>query len=181
MSDTLKGRTPADKYQDMLHLEGENTGLDISTLKRVYDGNGSPSGIYASQSQTKIMFGEGEANKPLLKSYRTSYYEPNSELTDSTLVIDLNAGNVQRFVLGTSISLMTFTDIPEDGIAFELILFLKQNSIGGYSVSWPGSIKWPADASPIVTTIADREDMFRLVTFDGGLNWYGVILGQDYH
>jgi hypothetical protein len=42
-------------------------------------------------------------------------------------------------------------------------------------VFWPGG-----GVLPIITTTANRSDIYSFRSFDGGSNWYGVVVGQNF-
>jgi len=42
-------------------------------------------------------------------------------------------------------------------------------------VFWPGG-----GVLPITTPTANRSDIYTFKTFDGGSNWYGVVVGQNF-
>jgi hypothetical protein len=181
MSEPLTGQSPANTYKDLLRVDGDNTGVLTTGLRQIVAGNGSVTSIWVAQDQTAIDFGEGTATKPVLKSARHTFYEPTENVSTFNLTIDLNAGNVQRYILGTNISNLIFNDLPADGDAFELTLIFTQDSSGGRTLSWPSSIKWPAASAPTIASGADRTSIYRFITFDGGTSWYGSTYGQDYH
>ena len=43
------------------------------------------------------------------------------------------------------------------------------------NVYWSGG-----GVKPIVTTIANKTDIYSFKTFDGGSSWYGVVGGQNF-
>jgi hypothetical protein len=49
---------------------------------------------------------------------------------------------------------------------------------GGYSITWPANINW-ADgiASPLLTSIGT--DVLTFFTFDGGVSYYGFVVGKN--
>lgn len=69
-------------------------------------------------------------------------------------------------------STLTFTNAPADR-AFGFTLELTHTS---GTVTWPGSVKWPQDTAPTLTT--GKTHLFTFVTNDGGTRWRGAALAN---
>lgn len=63
-----------------------------------------------------------------------------------------------------------------------IVIRIKQASGGGYTVTWPSTgspstssptVKWPGGSAPTMSSGANAEDIYELLTFDGA-TWYGV-------
>ena len=94
--------------------------------------------------------------------------------TSSAYTIDLTNGTVQNLTLTAS---CTFT-FPTATAGKSFLLILKQNGTGGWSATWPASVKWPSSLAPTITTVASKADLFAF-TADGS-NWLGRTIGQLY-
>jgi hypothetical protein len=98
----------------------------------------------------------------------------NTANTGTAYTIALTAGTIQILTLTGN---CTFTfPTPTAGKSF--MILLKQDGTGSRLATWPASVKWPAGASPLLTTTASRMDKF-IFTADG-TNWYGSNGGQNY-
>ncbi|HEV2373310.1 MAG TPA: glycosyl hydrolase family 28-related protein [Streptosporangiaceae bacterium] len=51
-------------------------------------------------------------------------------------------------------------------------IIITQAASGGFTVTWPPSVKWPGATAPVMTSRANAVDMYELFTMDG-LTWYG--------
>ena len=112
-------------------------------------------------------------------------------------VLDISGGNVnvdlsvaQSFTLSVDADVSQFTLLnpPSGATAFSILI--TQDSTGGYSVgiaTFKDSggtaipVKFPAGGVlPIVTTTADKTDIYSFKTFDGGSTLFGVVGGQNF-
>ena len=119
-----------------------------------------------------------------------TYSEAVQVVSSSANVVTLNLSQAQTFNLTVTetINSFTITNIPADASSFTLKI--TQNSTGGYAVGidtfktsggadipvyWPGG-----GVLPIVTTTANRSDIYSFKTFDGGSTFYGIVGGQNF-
>ena len=109
----------------------------------------------------------------------TSYNETLSSpaISANTLTINCSAGNLFSVNLNSNITTVSFTNVPSANSAYGLSLHLAIN--GSYTITWPASVKWPANTAPTLTTTVGKVDTFILNTFDGGTVWYAFTAGQD--
>lgn len=95
--------------------------------------------------------------------------------TGATYTIDLTNGSLQVLTLTAS---CTYTfPTPVAGKSFMLVQ--KQNGTGGWSVTWPASVKWPGGTAPTITSTASKTDKFVFTAIDGS-SWLGSVAGQNY-
>lgn len=78
----------------------------------------------------------------------------------TSLTIDWNDGNVQFVDLTGDVGTLTLNN-PISGFGYTLVL--KQDGTGGHTVTWPGTIKWPAGAAPTLSTAGNSIDVVTLV------------------
>ena len=119
-----------------------------------------------------------------------TYSEATLTVSSSANVVTLNLSQAQTFNLTVTetINQFTITNIPSDSSSFTLKI--TQNSTGGYAVGidtfktsggadipvyWPGG-----GVLPIVTTTANKTDIYSFRTFDGGSTFYGIVGGQNF-
>jgi len=78
-------------------------------------------------------------------------------------------GNKQKVTLSAT---CTFTFVAPSGPA-NLLLFITIGGAGGWSATWPGTVKWPGGVTPTLSTAAGSVDIISL--FYDGTNYYGQI------
>ena len=89
----------------------------------------------------------------------------------SGTVIDCSLGNYFTKTI-TGATAFTFTNIPASGTEYSMTVELDLN--GNTGVTWPTSVKWPADTAPSITD--GKTQLFMFVTVDGGTKWRGGTL-----
>jgi hypothetical protein len=60
----------------------------------------------------------------------------------------------------------------------EYFVYLTQDGTGSRTVTWPGTVKWPAATAPTLTTTAGKTDVFAFL-YDGS-NYFGRTVGLNY-
>lgn len=100
----------------------------------------------------------------------TTVDDGNSGTADT---IDFSAGNIHKSTLTGSVT-YTFTAPPTGSV---VVLKVVQGS-GPYTVTWPGTVKWPAATAPTLTTTNGHVDIFTF--YWDGTDYFGVVSGQDY-
>ena len=127
-------------------------------------------------------------NKLALTNYKvtdlilSNYKEIHTSVNVSVgiLNIDLNQGNVFLINLNQNVNTLNILNVPSlDNIvvAFTMVITTSGDN---RTISWPSSIKWPANTAPVITVFTGKKDFFSFVTTDKGLNWFGFIGGQNY-
>ena len=66
----------------------------------------------------------------------------------------------------------TFDNPPSSGVAFGFVMEVTLN--GSNAITWPGTVKWPADTAPTITD--GKTQMFVFITDNGGSRWRGSSL-----
>ena len=89
----------------------------------------------------------------------------------SGTAIDCASGNYFTKTI-TGATAFTFTNIPASGTEYSMTVELDLN--GNNGVTWPASVKWPADTAPTITD--GKTQLFMFVTVDGGTKWRGGTL-----
>ncbi len=90
----------------------------------------------------------------------------------SALDIDLATGNYFTKTISAD-STFTFSNPPASGTAGTFTLELTHTS---GTVTWPASVKFPADTAPTLTT--GKTHLFMFVTDDGGTRYRGAALAD---
>jgi hypothetical protein len=87
--------------------------------------------------------------------------------------ISLSQGNVATATLVGNTTFDIQTGVSTGSASFTL--FLSNDSVGGYSVTWPASVKWPDSIPPSRSTGANLTDVWIFLTPNNGTDWYGNI------
>ena len=98
-------------------------------------------------------------------------YEQAAEAV-SALDIDLSTGNYFTKTINAN-STFTFSNPPSSGTVGSFTLELTHTS---GTVTWPASVKFPADTAPTLTT--GKTHLFVFVTDDGGTRYRGAALAD---
>ena len=88
----------------------------------------------------------------------------------SALEIDLSAGNYFTKTISGN-STFTFANPPASGTVGSFTLELTHSS---GTITWPSSVKFPADTAPTLTT--GKTHLFVFITDDGGTRYRGAAL-----
>ena len=84
--------------------------------------------------------------------------------------VDCSAGNYFTKTI-TGATTFTFTNVPT-GVAYTFTMEVTLN--GSNAITWPASVKWPADTAPTITD--GKTQLFVFITDDGGTRWRGSSL-----
>ena len=68
----------------------------------------------------------------------------------------------------TGATTFTFSNAPA-GLAYGFTMEVTCN--GSNAITWPASVKWPADTAPTLTDA--KTQVFVFITDDGGTRWRG--------
>ena len=84
--------------------------------------------------------------------------------------VDCSAGNYFTKTISGATT-FTFTNVPT-GVAYTFTMEVTLN--GSNAITWPGTVKWPADTAPTITD--GKTQVFVFLTDDGGTRWRGSSL-----
>jgi hypothetical protein len=101
----------------------------------------------------------------------------SASISSGTLTLDLSTSGVFYVNLNANITTLTISNVQSVGSSAFTIIFTADGT--PRSVTWGGSILWPAGASPLLTSTNGKKDVFSFVTLDGGTNWHGFVGGQN--
>jgi hypothetical protein len=96
-------------------------------------------------------------------------YEQTVEAV-AALDIDLSTGNYFTKTISSD-STFTFSNPPSSGTVGSFTLEVTHS---GGTITWPSTVKWPADSAPSLTT--GKTHLFLFLTDDGGSRWRGAAL-----
>ena len=99
--------------------------------------------------------------------YHIEPSEANAGSSGATKTIDLGNASAQKLTMTASCTL-TLTN-PQIGGAY--VLRLVQGGAGSYTMTWPGSLKWPGGTAPTLSTTVGKVDLINL--YWDGTSYYG--------
>jgi hypothetical protein len=109
-------------------------------------------------------------------------------ITSNIVTVDLS--KAQNFLLSATADVNSFTITNPPSEASSFTIRITQDATGGrvididdfrtsggslIPVFWSGG-----GVLPIITPTANRSDIYTFKTFDGGSNWYGIVVGQNF-
>ncbi len=96
--------------------------------------------------------------------------------SSNAATINLRDGNLFEHDLTENVT-YTFSNPAASGRASAFILKVIQDS-SARTITWPGSVDWPAATAPTLTATNNGVDVFVFFTIDGGTTYYGFVAGQ---
>ena len=99
----------------------------------------------------------------------TGGYTENIVAVSGTAVDCSTASYFTKTITGATT--FTFTNAPS-GVAYAFTFEVTLN--GSNAITWPSSVKWPADTAPTITD--GKTQVFVFLTDDGGTRWRGSSL-----
>jgi hypothetical protein len=95
-----------------------------------------------------------------------------------TATLDLNVATAFVLTLTNAISGWTISNVPASGQEVEIRLYILFN--GGSISAWPTGTLWANGQTPSLTGTVNKYDIISLTTFNGGTNWLGMVVGQNF-
>jgi hypothetical protein len=96
------------------------------------------------------------------------------------LVIDFAWGNIFEIRLTQDVVSLLLLNPPPVNQACSAVLIVAQDENGGRSFAWPESVMWSGGLAPSVSTAPNSQDIYALVTTNGGASWFGFVGGQTF-
>ena len=111
-------------------------------------------------------------------------------LSISANIVTVDLSIAQNFLLSAIANVNSFTitnppsevssftiKIAQDATGGRIIDIDDFKTSGGFTIPvyWPGG-----GIIPVITPTPNRSDIYTFKTFDGGANWYGVVVGQNF-
>ena len=96
--------------------------------------------------------------------------------SSNAATINLRDGNLFEHDLTENVT-YTFSNPAASGRASSFVLKVIQDS-SARTITWPGSVDWPAATAPTLTATNNGVDVFVFFTIDGGTTYYGFVAGQ---
>jgi len=153
----------ATKYGRFLFLKSTEADLLWYT-----DGAGSIGGSTSTKRPDNVYVKTG-----IYKStYRIDPFEYSAGNSGTALTVNWSDGSLQSVTLTGNV---TFTlSNPVTGGVYALRIL---TGAGGFTATWPATVKWPSGTAPTITATASRMDLINLLW--DGTNYYGSFT-QDY-
>ena len=155
----------------------QNDSIRSFTLSTAYDiSTASDDGItfsLSSQDSSTFAIALGDSGNKLYMVGNTNdtIYQYSTSLTTQTL--DLSTGNTFSFTTSGATT-VSFTNPPASGLAIGFTL--EVINTGGYTLTWPSSVKWHGGTAPTATY---TKDFYSFITTDGGKTYYGRRAAED--
>jgi hypothetical protein len=93
------------------------------------------------------------------------------------ITLNLNDYNQFRMTLDGNVTLVTISNPPSTGNAGSFTLVLQGNGTA-YAFAWPASINW-VNGTPAVPSTNGNCSVYTFVTWDGGVDWLGLVVAED--
>ena len=94
----------------------------------------------------------------------------------TTKTIDWASLPVGRHELTLTGNVTLTLNNPVDGGVYALVI---KTGAGGFTVTWPASVKWPGGTAPTITTTASKVDLVTLIWDNAAGKYYGSF-NQNY-
>lgn len=95
-----------------------------------------------------------------------------------TQTLNLHAGNIFQ-IRPTNNVTIAFNNVPASG-TFVGVLIRHEGDGTARTYTWPANTKWAYGEQPAFTSTNGKFDIVSLFTYDGGTNWFGQTIGQNY-
>jgi hypothetical protein len=118
----------------------------------------------------------------LLKPTLQGYNEPCITLTpvSNIITLDLSVSQVFFITLSSSINTLNIVNTPaasNRSTGFTLIISMNTPFS---TITWGSKIRWAGNTPPVLSSAANKVDIFSFVTVDAGTSYFGFIGGQNY-
>ena len=119
-----------------------------------------------------VAMGNNYITSPIFSCYKE--YVSAVTISTATQTLDLSTTNIFNITLSANTTL-SFINPPAAGIAYSFMLYCKQNNVGGNTITWPSSVKFPNGSTPSLTTTQNYIDVLNFFTLDGGVTYVGAL------
>jgi hypothetical protein len=101
-------------------------------------------------------------------------------IAGNTITLDLSINRVFTFIMDADITTTVIQNVMES----HRRTFFEVRTVGdGTARTWAffsGTVKWPNGVVPTITATTSKHDWYRFMTVDGGVLWYGQVIGSNY-
>jgi hypothetical protein len=146
------------------------------TTAKIADANVTTAKIAdAAVTGPKIAAG-ASISYPVLTGVREAIV--NTGTVSGTQTLNLHSGNIFQIKPNGAITI-AFSNIPTSG-TFVGVLIRHEGDGTARTYTWPANTKWAYGEQPAFTSTNGKFDIVSLFTYNGGTNWFGQIIGQNY-
>lgn len=126
--------------------------------------------LYGSHSQEVYKLG-----------FKDNTLKNQDKTATATTDLDYELGSYVRLTLGTSITSLTFSNVPASAGTKTSFFRLKiVPTLGSETITWPAGFKWPNDVEPTFDT-AGGVYFVDCWTEDGGTTWYATFAENRFY
>jgi hypothetical protein len=113
--------------------------------------------------------------------FNKNYVEKHQyvDVVANTLTINVSSGSVFTANVSNVVSNVVIQDYPVNAGALSFTLIINVGAIPPV-ITWPAQFKWQQNTAPELSVGQGDVDIFTFVTYDGGNNWYSVVVGQGF-
>ena len=116
---------------------------------------------------------------PTFQSIRETITSLN--LNTTGYILDCATGNNWNLtVTGTNTGSFTFINSAPTGVLQMMNVFVTQGAGGYKTLTYPSSISFGAQGTPVLSTGAGQTDVMNFVTYSGGSKWLGFLGGKGF-
>lgn len=99
----------------------------------------------------------------------------SSPAAGDTVTLDLSAGNILSVTMPAGNITLALSNAL---VNQPFIIRITQDSVGSRTVTWFSTIKWPGGSAPVLSTGANKTDVFGFICTSSG-NYDGYIIAQN--
>jgi len=140
------------------------------------NGGTMSSGTFTTGSITGTTLSTSSYIRPSLQAPNET---TNGVSGSGTVTVDVNTAAYYTVTMTGNITTLTISNVPSSPALFSLTLEIIQGGSGSYTITWPGTVKWPGGVAPTLTTTVGKADVITLITRDGAASWLGFVAGQN--
>jgi hypothetical protein len=140
--------------------------------------------VASSATQLERLSGSGKTANladavlqgPEIKDYAQTKTAPS--ISGGTLTLNCTLGNVFEVTVNANITTFSITNWPATGRKGSIEVWFKGNGTG-YTQAW-GSVRWPNDSAPVLTTTNNDYTVITFHSFDAGANVFGIVAAKGW-
>lgn len=111
-----------------------------------------------------------------LKTYSETRVLP--VIVGGALALDVALGTYFRIALNAN-CVISVANVPAAGRVVGLtLIFTADGTLR--TITWPTGTVWAIGVPPTMTSTSGKRDIVTLITDDGGVTWFGIVVGQSY-